>query len=145
MSTHTINIFISHAWDYSDHYKTLADWIFNENWSVGQASLEFKDYSIPRHDPVHTNGTDKQLKDAIDAKIARSSVIVIPTGVYASYRKWIQREIDSSKAYQKPILAVNIYGSQKTSTVVADASSKLVGWNKKPVVSGIWELFRKGT
>ena len=142
MSTHNIHLFISHAWGYSDHYDTLSEWIFGENWSVGQASLDFKDYSIPKNDPVHTNGTDKALKAAIDAKIARSSVIVIITGVYASYSKWIQKEIDASVEYGKPILAVNPWGAQKTSTVVAEAATKLVGWNKKSVVSGIWELHK---
>jgi hypothetical protein len=137
-----VSIFISHAWDYSDHYSTLADWIFNTSWNVQQVPINFIDTSIPKHDPVHTNGTDYQLKAIIDSRIAQSNVIVIPTGVYASYRKWIQKEIDSSKAQGKPILAVNIWGAQKTSTVVADASNKLVGWNKKSVVTGIWELFR---
>lgn len=142
MSTHNIHLFISHAWQYSDHYDTLVNWIFDENWSSGQASLDFKDYSIPQNDPVHTNGTDKELKAAIDARIARSSVIVIITGVYASYSKWIQKEIDSSVLYGKPILAVNPWGAQKTSTVVAEAATKSVGWDKKSVVDGIWELHK---
>jgi len=46
MSTKQIHVFISHAWSYSDHYDTLADWIFNGNWNSGQASLDFRDYSV---------------------------------------------------------------------------------------------------
>lgn len=142
MSQHNINLFISHAWKYSEHYKTVSEWIFDENWSVGQASLNFKDYSIPKDDPVHTNGTDKQLKEAIDAKVSRSSVILIMTGVYSTYSKWIQKEISLAKQYSKPILAVTPQGAQKTSTVVAEAATKSVGWTKKSVIGGIWELHR---
>ena len=140
--SHNIPIFISHAWDYSDHYSKLSDWIFRENWSVEGVPIIFSDTSIPKHDPVHTNGSDYQLQAIINLRVAQSSAIVIPTGVYASYSKWIQKEIEASKSLGRPILAVNIWGAQRTSTVVADASDELVGWNKQSVVSGIWKLHR---
>lgn len=69
-------------------------------------------------------------------------VIVIPTGMYANYSKWILKEIDGSSDYGKPILAVNLSGQARTSTVVADVADKLVDWNKQTVVSGIWELYK---
>lgn len=142
MSTKQIHVFISHAWKHSGHYETLADWIFNENWSVGQASLDFRNYSVPKDDPIHDADNDRQLKEAILKQIAMSHVIVIPTGMYANYSKWIQKEIDGSSDYNKPILAVNPWGQQRASGVVVDAATKSVGWNKKSVISGIWELYK---
>lgn len=62
--------------------------------------------------------------------------------MYANYSKWIQKEIEGSSDYSKPILAVNPWRQQRASGVVVDAASKLVGWNKRPVVSGIWELYK---
>jgi len=29
-----MNVFISHFWAYSNHYDRLAEWIFEEVWSV---------------------------------------------------------------------------------------------------------------
>lgn len=142
MSTRQIHVFISHAWAYSEHYETLASWIFDEKWSVGQASLDFRNYSVPKNDPIHDADNDEELKEAILKQIKVSHVIVIPTGMYASYSKWIQKEIDGSSDYSKPILAVNPWGQQRASGVVVDSASKLVGWNKKSVVSGIWELYK---
>ena len=142
MSTRQIHVFISHAWAHSGHYEKLADWIFNENWRVGQASLVFRNYSVPKDDPIHDADNDKQLKEAIFKQIAMSHVIVIPTGMYASYSKWIKKEIEGSADYDKPILAVNPWGQERVSGVVVDAANKLVGWNKKSVVSGIWELYK---
>ncbi len=46
MSTKQIHVFISHAWAYSEDYDTLAKWIFEEKWSSGQASLDFRNYSV---------------------------------------------------------------------------------------------------
>ena len=142
MSTRQIHVFISHAWAHSDHYDTLAEWIFHNNWRVGQASLDFRNYSVPKDDPIHDADNDKQLKEAIFDKISRSHVIVIPTGMYANYSKWIQKEIDGSSDYNKPILAVNPWGQQRESSVVASVARKKVGWNKQTVIDGIWELYK---
>ena len=111
MSTRQIHIFISHAWAYSNHYNTLSDWVFN----VG----------------------DTQLKNANYDKISRSPVIVIPTGMYANYSKWIKKEIKGSTDYGKPILAVNPNGQQRVPGVVAENADEQVGC----VVNGIWKLY----
>jgi hypothetical protein len=143
MSTKQIHVFISHAWSYSGHYETLADWIFKNNWSVGQASLDFRNFSVPKDNPIHNANNDAQLREALYNQISKSHVIVIPTGMYATYSKWIQKEIDGSIAYKKPILAVNPWGAQKTASVVSQAATKTVGWNSQTVVSGIWELYNQ--
>ena len=141
MSTHQIHVFISHSWAYSDHYDTLSSWIFGEKWRVGQASLNLRDFSVPKNDPIHNAPTVAQLRDAIYEKIARSHVVVIPTGMYATHSKWIQKEIDGAKEKGKPVLAVNPWGQQRTSSVVSEAAKITVGWNKKSVIDGIWELY----
>lgn len=142
MSTRQIHVFISHSWSYSGHYDKLEEWIFKNNWRSGQASLDFRDFSVPKHDPIHNAPTDKGLRDAIYNKIAHSHVIVIPTGMYANYSKWIQKEIDGASSYKKPILAVNPWGQQRASSVVRSAATKAVGWNSESVINGIWDLYR---
>lgn len=142
MSTHQIHVFISHSWAYSNHYDKLEEWIFKHNWSVGQASLDFRNFSVPKNDPIHNARTDKELRDAIYAQMARSHVIVIPTGMYTNYSKWIQKEIDGANIYQKPILAVDPWGQQRSAEVVTNNAKQTVGWNKDSVVSGVWSLYR---
>lgn len=142
MSTYQIHVFISHSWAYSGHYQTLSSWIFGNRWSFGQASIDFRDYSVPKTDPIEGARNDSQLKERIHAQISRSHVIVIPTGMYANYSKWIQKEIDGGVLYGKPILAVDLRGASRTSSVVANAAKAIVGWNSQSVVSGIWELYR---
>ena len=141
MSTRQIHVFISHAWAYSDHYDKLAEWIFSESWSVGQASLDFRDFSIPKDNPIHNVSSTKMLQDAIFNQIARSHVVVIPSGMYTHYSKWIQKEIDGAKYYSKPILAVNPWGQQKKAGVVLSNADDGVGWNKQPLIAAIWRLY----
>lgn len=142
MSTHQIHVFISHSWAHSGHYETLSGWIFDENWSVGQASLNLMDYSVPKSDPIHNAPTVDQLRDAIYRKIERSHVVVIPTGMYATYSRWIRREIDGARIKGKPILGVNPWGQVRTASVVASAAAKTVGWKKESVITAIWQLYR---
>jgi hypothetical protein len=141
MSTRQIHVFISHSWTYSDHYDTLASWIFQEAWSVGQASLDFRNYSVPKNDPIHNAKTDKELKDAIYKQIALSHVIVIPTGMYASYSKWIKKEVEGAIEYSKPILSVTPRAQDRESSIVTKNASKNVGWNKQSLINAIWELY----
>ena len=142
MSTYQIHVFISHSWAHSGHYETLADWIFDRNWSVGQASLNLRDFSVPKDDPIHNAPDGKRLREAIFAQIARSHVVVIPTGMYANYSYWIQKEIDGSNQKGKPILGVNPWGQQRTSSIVSSAAAETVGWNSQSVIKGIWKLYR---
>lgn len=141
MSTRQIHVFISHAWAYSHHYNTLASWIFKEPWSVGQASLDFRDYSVPKDNPIHNVPNTQALKDAIYNQVSRSHVVVIPSGMYATYSKWIQKEIDAAKLYKKPILAVNPWGQDRKAGVVLNNADDGVGWNKQPIINAIWQLY----
>lgn len=123
-------IFISHSWAYSDNYDTIESFLHQEG-------IEFYNHSVPKDDPIHTNGTDKELYKAIEAKIKGCSCIIIPAGVYASYSKWIQKEIEIAQNYDKPIIAVRLWGAERISNVVALAADVIVGWNAQSVADAV--------
>lgn len=130
----TYRLFISHSWKYGDAYDKMVQFL-------DEQGISYYDHSVPKDDPVHTNGTDKQLREAIDAKIKGCSGVIILAGVYASYSKWINEEIKISGDYDKSIIAVEPWASEKTSAVVKDAADKIVGWNGKSLANAIRELF----
>ena len=143
MSTKQIHVFISHSWAYSDHYNRLSEWIFENNWTSGQASLDFRDFSVPKNDPIHNANNDLQLKNAIYDKISRSHVVIIPTGMYTHHSKWIKKEIEGANEFRKPILAVNPHGQERKAGVVLDNADEFVGWNKQPLINAIWKLYNQ--
>ncbi|UFS63042.1 TIR domain-containing protein [Sulfurimonas sp. HSL-3221] len=126
----TYRLFISHSWAYSDAYDKVVQMIANQG-------ISFYDHSVPRHDPIHTNGTDKQLREAIDAKIKGTSCILILAGVYSTYSKWINKEIDIAVAYRKPIIAIEPWGAEKTSTIVKDNADVIVKWQSSSIAKAI--------
>ena len=135
MKTH--HLFISHSWSYSDAYDGLISLLRDRSY------FNFSDYSVPRDDPIHGAGSDSELRAAIQRKMAPCGAVLILAGVYATYSKWINIEIDLAKhafAYPKPIIAIRPWASKRVSTVVTEAATRIVGWNTESVVGAIKEL-----
>ncbi len=133
----TYHVFISHSWKYSDAYEKLTKMLDNAE------GFSYCDYSVPETDPIEGARTDKQLEAAIKEQMAHASVVLVLAGVYSTYSKWINKEIDIAQTgfyYPKPIIAVQPWGAEKTSTVVKSAADKIVGWNTKSIVAAIKEL-----
>lgn len=129
------NLFISHSWKYSDAYTKLVS-------MLDEGNIEYSNYSVPKEDPLDVR-TDKELYEAIKNKISPTSVVIIMAGVYASYSKWIDKEIKISTtdfSTKKSILAIEPWGSEKTSKKVKDNADKIVKWNTNSIVNAIKEL-----
>ena len=130
----TYNLFISHSWSYRDEYEKLESLLKNRQY------FYFKNFSVPKDNPVHTKGTDKELYEAIKQKIRLCHVVLIMGGVYSSYSKWINKEIEIANKYKKPIVAIYPRGQKNMSTNVSENADKIVGWNTESIVEAIREL-----
>lgn len=131
------NLFISHSWTYGDAYDRLMDLIDNRPY------FSFKDYSVPKDDPIHNAPNQRLLYEAIKRQISRCHVVIILAGVYATYSKWINHEINISKNEfypSKPILAVQPWGAERTSRVVKENADLIVGWNTESIIEAIRQL-----
>lgn len=126
-------LFISHSWTYTNAYEELINILDSQN-------LSYYDHSVPKSDPIHTNGTDKDLYEAIKNKISGTNCVLILAGVYSTYSKWIYKEIEISKAFGKPIIAIEPWGSEKTSTIVKNNADVIVKWQGASIVKAIKEL-----
>ncbi|MDR0299543.1 MAG: TIR domain-containing protein [Streptococcaceae bacterium] len=126
------NIFISHSWKHNDNdYKKLVEWLDNSD-------LTWHDFSVPMNDPIHTNGTDKQLYEAISNKIKYSTIILMMGGNASSYSKWIEKEIKIAKSdFSKPLIGISPWGTGQESQVVKKAADEMVGWSSSSVIDAI--------
>ncbi|HCO2124683.1 TPA: TIR domain-containing protein, partial [Escherichia coli] len=93
-----------------------------------------------RIDPIIGAQGDIALYSAIKSQMSPSSVVLILAGVYATYSKWIDAEIRIAKEYGKPIIAIEPWGSERTSTVVKNAADRIVKWNADSIVAAIREI-----
>lgn len=130
----TYNLFISHSWTYGDAYDKLVDMLNAKPY------FSYKNYSVPKYDPIHNVSNDYQLKEAIRRQMQPASCVLILAGVYSTYSKWINIEIELAQATHKKIIAIEPWGSLKTSITVKQAADRIVGWNTESVVEAIRQL-----
>ncbi|MCG7980683.1 MAG: TIR domain-containing protein [Candidatus Thiodiazotropha endolucinida] len=125
-------MFISHSWAYGDAYEKLTTF-FDEH-----SNFHWIDYSIPKNDPVHDANNDRELYQAIANQIQFCNCVIMLAGVYSTYSKWINKEIEISKqVYSKPLVAVEPWASEKTSTIVKTNADAIVKWQSKSIVEAI--------
>lgn len=127
------HLFISHSWTYSDAYERLVGLLDNARY------FSYKNYSVPKYDPIHNASNTWELKAAIRNQMQHASCVLILAGVYATYSKWINIEIELAKELGKTIIAIEPRASERTSSVVKQAANKVVGWNTNSIVGAIRE------
>lgn len=125
-------LFISHSWAYGDAYEKLV-LFFDEH-----PNFAWTNYSVPKGDPIHNANNDAQLYAAIKAQMASVNCVVMLAGVYSSYSKWIDKEIQIAKRdFDKPIIAVEPWASEKTSRLVKSNADAIVRWQSQSIVDAI--------
>jgi len=126
------NLFICHSWAYGDAYDKLVEML------DAAPNFAYKNYSVPKDDPVHDANNATELYDAIKSKVALTQVVIIMAGKYATYSKWIKKEIKiAMDDFDKPIVAVCPWGAKQISSVVQEAADEVVKWNTASIVKAI--------
>ena len=130
------HLFISHSWNHSKHYAGLTN-------LLNQAQhFKYNNLSIPKDDPVHS-GSNQALSEAIRNQMQSCGIVLVLAGVYASYSKWIDKEIKIARSAwlsPKPILGIAPFGNQRISKRVADLADKTAQWSTNSIVSAIQDL-----
>lgn len=125
------HLFISHSWTYSDAYEKLISLL------QSNPSFVFKNYSVPKNDPIHNANNESQLRAAIKEQMKHASCVLILAGVYATYSKWINIEISLAQEMGKKIIAIEPWGAERTSSVVKQAADQIVKWQSSSIISAI--------
>lgn len=125
------NLFISHSWTYSDAYEKLVN-ILN-----GVSGFQYWNYSVPKNDPIHNAPYDYQLRAAIRNQMQHASCVLVLAGVYSTYSKWIKIELDLAREMGKKIIAIEPWGSERTSSIVKSYADEIVKWQGTSIVKAI--------
>ena len=127
-------IFISHAWQYNEHYWKIVNW-FNET-----PNFEWKNCSVPSHDGL-PDKTSAGLSRGMTRQINPAQIILILGGMYAAHSKWIEYEIREAQRLNKTIVGIQPWGQDRVPKIVQDASTvPLIGWNRQSVVDAVRRL-----
>ncbi len=129
----TYDLFISHAWKYSDDYIKIVNLLKEAPY------FYWRNYSVPEHDPKIDPNTPvgfNRLKAELDKQIRPVNCVIIIAGMYVAYRTWIQTEINIAVGYNKPIIAVKPRGAERVPANVIVAK-ETVGWTTSSIIDAI--------
>ncbi|MBR0267129.1 MAG: TIR domain-containing protein [Clostridia bacterium] len=124
------HIFISHSWDYNDQYETVKRWLDNARY------FTWTNYSVPITNPLDVDST-KDLKQRLANRISVSSCVIILSGMYARYSRWIDYEIDTAISMKKPIIGLKPWGQERIPQKISDNADVMIGWNSDPLIQAV--------
>jgi len=135
-SLKTYDLFISHAWKYGDSYERLVSLLRSA------PNFDFRNYSAPSDKPLQTLGgttvwTKSQIKDAIKRKIQPVNCVLVLSGMYLTYREWMQYELEVAAELNKPIIAIKPWGNTEVPLAVRLYADEIVNWNTSSIVQAI--------
>jgi len=133
-SLKTYDIFISHAWFYSKGYDKVVELL------KAAPNFAWRNYSVPKHDPVIDPNTEvgrRKLTAELDQQIRPINCFLVIAGMYASYKYWIQKEVEIAQSYGKPIIGLIPWGQERTPVYIQEVANTMVGWNTSSIVTAI--------
>lgn len=125
------NIFISHSWTYSDAYEMLLTLLNSVS------GFTYRNYSVPKNDPIHNAPYDYQLRAAIRNQMQHASCVLVLAGVYSTYSRWIKIELELAAEMGKKIIAIEPWGAERTSAIVKCYADEIVKWQGASIVKAI--------
>jgi hypothetical protein len=123
----TYRVFISHAWNYSDDYRRIVQFL-NE-----APNFRWVNLSVPQHNPAQGEDLEYEVRN----QMRPADVFLIIGGMYASRREWIDFELSFARRIGRPIIGIVKWGSERVPVAIQNAASEIVGWNGASIVGAI--------
>lgn len=130
----TYDLFISHAWKYSEDYRRVVRLL------ESAPNFVFRNYSVPEHDPVLDPDDEcdrRKLRAALDRQIRPVNCVLIISGMYVPYSYWIQQDVGIAASYGKPIVGLIPRGAERIPMAVSNAAKEMVGWTTDSIVAAV--------
>lgn len=124
------HLLISHSWRYSHQYETIV------NWLNGSPYFKWSNHSVSADNPFNTE-SDSGLQDRLTRQIQGCSAIIVVSGMYTSYSKWINYEINEARRMNKPIIGIKPWGNERVPVKIQEDSTALVNWNSNSLISAV--------
>jgi hypothetical protein len=133
----TYDLFISHAWRFSENYFMLEELLRNAG------NFKWRNYSVPVDEPIvdpdSPVGKAKLTQLLINQVKPVNCVIIIGDG-HAAQSDWVIKEIEIAQVYNKPILGIYPPGYEQLPEIVKNASHEIAHWDVASIISAIRKI-----
>jgi hypothetical protein len=124
-----IRLFVSHAWEENDDYVRVFEYL--------EASGTF--YYINSSQPQAKRPIDKESqREDLRRQIAPCEVVIVLPAVYRLAPELIQFQMNFAKAADKPIVALENFGSTEAlPKIIADLADEVSPWNERNLIDAL--------
>ena len=126
------NVFVSHSWEYDEHYERIVDFLDEV------PSLKWQNHSVPSTDPLPVD-TESALRSELRNQMKTASVVVVSSGMYGAHSTWIPEELELADELDKPVIAIIPEGQSKVPEKIQEVADTQVGWRKASLVDALAE------
>lgn len=123
-------ILISHSWKYQNDYETVKKWLNEANY------FKWSNHSVCCDNPLDTK-RDYELQSELTGQISGCTCIIVISGMYGAYSKWIDYEISEAVRMKKPIIAIRPRGQERIPSIITNNATVLVNWNSTSLIQAI--------
>jgi Thoeris protein ThsB, TIR-like domain len=130
------DLFISHAWRYSDEYDRLAQLLKKTK------DIDVRIQSVYRYDVLNpANPGDRDLLlQLLEEQIKASQSVLVLARLYIMNRQWAQAIIELAQKHHKPVIGIKHQGHERVANELQQVVHKLVDWNSTEIIDSIKNL-----
>lgn len=124
-----IRLFVAHVWAKDDDYLRIFEYV------ESVPNFFYSNTSTPE---VRPPGDREVLRESLRNQITAAEVVIVPATLYRTNVDWVEFQMHCAKAYDKPILVVEPFGSTDTiAPAVQELADDVVPWDRRQLIDAI--------
>ncbi len=124
-----IRLFVCHVWVEDEDYHRIFEYV------ESSPNFFYRNTSTPDARPA---GDKEALRESLRKQIVEAEVMILPAALYRRNMDWVEFQMHCAKAYDKPIIVLEPFGSTDTiAPAVQELADDVVPWDQRQLVDAI--------
>ena len=124
-----IRLFVCHVWVEDDDYHRIFEYV------ESSPNFFYRNTSTPDARP---SGDKEALRESLRKQIVEAEVMILPAALYRRNMDWVEFQMHCAKAYDKPIIVLEPFGSTDTiAPAVQELADDVVPWDQRQLIDAI--------
>ena len=124
-----IRLFVCHVWVEDEDYHRIFEYV------ESSPNFFYRNTSKP---DVRPPGDKEALRESLRNQIAEAEGMIVPAALYRRNVDWVEFQMHCAKAYDKPIIVLEPFGSTDTiAPAVQELADDVVPWDQRQLIDAI--------
>ena len=124
-----VRIFVCHVWVENDDYQRVFEYLESVD------NFFYRNTSVLDNRPA---GGKEAQRDELRRQIVEAEVVLVHASLYRKHLDWIEFQLHCAKAFDKPVIVLEPFGSHDTiAPAVLELGDEVVPWDQRQIVDAI--------